>query len=70
MALFILPIKLLIPLGEAAKTIAEGGVGLEAEVLFKGGGVGVGDGDIAWLHCNKLFVGFEVVVGRENACAK
>ena len=61
-----LPIKLLIPLCKSAQAVAEGGVGFEAEVLLKGGGVGVGDGDIAWLHCHKFLVGFEIVVCRED----
>ena len=53
-----------IPLGELAEAFAEGNLGGEAEVALKGGGIGVGGGDIARLHGDKLLVRLEVVVGR------
>ena len=49
--------------------MAEGGVGAEVEVALEGSGVGVGGGDVAGLHRNQLFVGFEVVVGGEDSGA-
>ena len=67
MALFC-PVILLIPLAEFAEALAEGGGGAEAEVLFEGCGVGVGDGDVAGLHGHEFFVRLEIVVGWKYAC--
>ena len=58
----------LVPLGEAAEAFTQRSGGLEAEVLFERGGVGVGDGDITGLHGNKLLVGLEVVVFGKDSC--
>ena len=57
-----------IPLGEGAEALAEGGMWFEAEVVFEGCGVGIGDGYVAGLHGHELLVGFEVVVVGEYAC--
>ena len=62
------PVILLIPLAEFAEALAKGGGGAEAEVLFEGCGVGVGDGDVAGLHGHEFFVRLEVVVGWKYAC--
>ena len=59
-------IKFLVPFGEVTEAGAEGDGGLEAEVTFEGGGVGIGDGDVTRLHGDELFVGLEVVVMRED----
>ena len=66
--LFILSIICLVPLGESAEAFTQRSGGLEAEVLFERGGVGVGDGDIARLHGDKLLVGLEIVVFGEDSC--
>ena len=58
-----------IPFGEFAETVAERGVGLEAEVALKRGGVGESYGDIARLHGDEFFVGFKVVILGEDAGA-
>ena len=55
-----------VPFRKPPEAFAQGGGGLEAEVLFEGGGVGVGYGDIAGLHGDEFLVGLEVVVGRED----
>ena len=55
-----------VPLGEVAETFAEGDFRGKSEVALEGGGVCVGGGDVAWLHGDKFFVGFEVVVLGEN----
>ncbi len=60
----------LIPLRKLTQTVAQGGRGLETEILLQGGGVGIGDGDIAGLHGDELLVGLEVVVGGEDAGAE
>ena len=57
-----------IPFGEGLEALAEGGGGAEAEVLFEGCGVCVGDGDVAGLHGHEFFVRLEVVVGWKYAC--
>ena len=62
------PIIPCIPLGEGAEALAEGGGGAEAEVLFQGGCVGEGRGDVAGLHGDELLMGLEVVVGGKDAC--
>ena len=56
-----------VPAGEGAEAGAEWGGGFEAKVALQGGGVGVGDGDVAGLHGHKFFVGLEVVVGGKDA---
>ena len=53
-------------MGEVAETFAEGNFRGESEVALEGGGVCVGGRDVAWLHGDKFFVGFEVVVLGEN----
>ena len=55
-----------VPFGEVAEAGAQGGAGLEGEVAFKGGGVGIGGGDVAGLHGDELFVGLEVVILGEH----
>ena len=55
-------IKLCIPLCKGTETLTEGSAGFETEVALEGGGVGIGDRDIAGLHGDKLFVGIEIVV--------
>lgn len=59
----------LIPFGEFAEAFAEGDFGGEAVITLQGGGVGIGDGDIAGLHGDELFVGLEIEVLGEDACA-
>ena len=39
-------IKFLVPFGEVAEAGAEGDGGLETEVTFEGGGVGIGDRNV------------------------
>ena len=55
-----------VPFRKPPEAFAQGGGGLEAEVLFEGGGVGVGYGDIAGLHGDEFLVGLEVVAGGED----
>lgn len=55
-----------VPLGEISESGAEGCGGLEAEVVLQGGGVGVGDRDIAGLHRDELLVGVEVIVSGQH----
>ena len=62
-------IILFIPFRKLPEAFAEGDAGGEAEVAFEGGGVGVGGGDVAGLHRDELLMGFEVVVGGEDAGA-
>lgn len=57
-----------IPLGEGAEAVAQRGGRTEGEVALEGSGIGVGCGDIAWLHGDELFVGFEVVIAGEHSC--
>ena len=58
-----------IPLCKLAEALAQGYPGREAEVALEGGTVGIGDGDVAGLHGDELFVGLEVVVGGKYAGA-
>ena len=60
-------IELGVPLGEVAEAFAEGDLRGEAVVALKGGGVGIGGGDVAGLHGDELFVGLEVEVLGEDA---
>ena len=51
-----------VPFGEGAEAGADGDFRGEAVVAFQRFGVGVGDGDIAGLHADKLAVGLKVVI--------
>ena len=56
-----------VPFGEVAEAFAEGDLRGEAVVALKGGGVGIGGGDVAGLHGDELFVSVEVEVLGEDA---
>ena len=60
-------VELGVPFGEVAEAFAEGDFRGEAVVALKGGGVGIGSGDVTGLHGDKLFVGLEVEVLGEDA---
>ena len=49
-----------------AEAFAEGDLRGEAVVALKGGGVGIGGGDVAGLHGDELFVGVEVEILWED----
>ena len=63
----LLLVELGVPLGEVAEAFAEGDLRGEAVVALKGGGVGIGSGDVTGLHGDELFVGLEVEVLGEDA---
>ena len=63
----LLLVELGVPFGEVAETFAEGDLRGEAVVALKGGGVGIGGGDVAGLHGDELFMGLEVEVLGEDA---
>ena len=60
-------VELGVPLGEVAEAFAEGDLRAEAVVALKGGGVGIGGGDVTGLHGDELFVSVEVEVLGEDA---
>lgn len=54
-------------IGQRLRTLSVAGAGLEAEILFERRSVCASYRNVAGLHGDQFFVGFEIVVGRENA---
>ena len=57
-----------IPLSKSSQAFSQAGIGLEAEVLFKGRGVCISHGHITWLHRYELLMGFKIIMLGKNSC--
>ena len=62
-----LSIILLIPFRKIAQTFPQRYPRRKAKVALQGRCIGVCGRHVTWLHCDKLFVGIEVVVLRQHA---
>ena len=59
----------LIPSRELSQSLPQRNLWRETEIALEGGGIGIGGGDVAGLHGDELFVGFEVEVLGEDTGA-
>ena len=51
-----------IPLSKSPQALSQAGIGLEAEVLLKWGGICISYWYITWLHWDEFLVGFKVII--------
>ena len=59
----------LIPSRELSQSLPQRNLWRETEIALEGGGIGIGGGDVAGLHGDELFVGFEIEVLGEDTGA-
>ena len=63
----LLHIKLFIPPGKVAQPFPQRRSGLKAKIPLQRGGVRISYGYVTGLHGYQLFVGFKIVIGRQNS---